>query len=237
MVNGRAWSRGRGAARSGITLLLAAVAAVTFVMRSAPDAQARDIDGLPAELVGSGWAACPAPIDWVVDTSTLTQAQAGREIARLSRVLGIWSSATGLQFHYAGQRGLELSGSTLVSQDGSPVPERTILIAFINDADAPMLDAATYGYASPSLIKASNREIVGAYAVLRADLAREGGRVRGRLLTNLYLHELGHALGVGHVREATAVMNPVVRPISHAFPQDLAVGNLPVVRPCLPATV
>ena len=211
------------------------LAAAWWALGPIPAAQAQSIDGLPPSLAGSGWASCDEPIRWVIDTSQLTQRQAERVTQRVAAALDIWAAATGLHFTHAGQVKLALATPTrtLTPADGTPVATRTILIAFKDPAEAPMLDSRTYGVAGPTLIMRSNLEIVGGYAILRADLARASGRSGARVLDNVILHELGHVLGVGHVPDAQAVMNPVVRPIGHAFPADLAIGSLPIARPCI----
>lgn len=160
-------------------------------------------------LNNSGWAACPAPIPWSADTSGLSKAEAARQLGNLRWALTQWTHASGLEFRYAGETALvyDENSFSLTRADGYVPAERHIYLSFIADGSSRLLGGATVGQGGPSAVIAAERQIVTANAVFRIDHVV---RASTRAVRSLYLHELGHALGLAHLRSPRNVMYPSV---------------------------
>ncbi|MDO8390208.1 MAG: matrixin family metalloprotease [Actinomycetota bacterium] len=181
-------------------------------------------------LNNSGWASCPDPIAWNVDTSGLSKAAAARQLANLRWALAQWNRASGLEFRYAGEAALVYDESTfsLTRADGYVPPERHIYLSFIADGSSRLLGGATVGQGGPSAVIAAAREIVTANAVFRIDHVV---RASTRAVRSLYLHELGHALGLAHLRSSRSVMYPTVTDQVRLGAGDIK-GVRSLTKPC-----
>ena len=104
-----------------------------------PAQEAEDYESFFADedLRGAGWAACPDPVTWSVDTRGFTASVARREVRRLKAAWSQWSVASGVNVKFAGTERLNLDPATngLRPADGSAVPERHVFIAFKTIAD------------------------------------------------------------------------------------------------------
>lgn len=166
--------------------------------------------GADANLNGSGWSACPAPIEWTVDTQGLTSAQADTQIAHLTWAFGQWSQVSGLTFTFAGVEPLTYDDTAfaLSPADGSPAQLHHIYLDFVSTGQSTRLSGSTVGLGSPTQVMASSKEIVAGDAVFRTDHVK---RARTKELRSLYLHELGHVLGLAHASASANVMFPIVK--------------------------
>lgn len=183
-------------------------------------------------LAGSGWTNCSTPITWSVDVRAFTRRQARNAINGVATALGQWAFAAGVALRYIGRVNMQVVPQTnqLVPADGSEPLSRHIYIAFENEGVAPMLVDNVIGYAMPSRVLPSSRQIITGVAVFRAQYVRT---VHDALLkTGLYLHELGHVFGLGHATHPVNVMTPVVHPHSVLGPGDIR-GVRKMTRPCV----
>ena len=180
-------------------------------------------DQLP-ELANSGWSACAAPITWSVDTRGLTEAKASAEIANIQWAFDQWASASGLTFQFSGAAVLTYNDAafTVTPADGSATSSRHIYLAFIADQDSARLGGGTVGLGSPGLVMPDSKEITGGAAVFRTDFVTTAMPTAAK---SLYLHELGHVLGLAHANESANVMYPVVT--DHV---ELGIGDITGVR-------
>jgi hypothetical protein len=175
-------------------------------------------------LANAGWSSCAAPVAWTVDTRGLSEEDAATQIANLQWAFDQWTQASGLAFQFAGAATLAYDDDafTLKPADGSAVESRHIYLAFVADSDSARLGGTTVGLGSPSQVWPSTKEIVTGSAVFRTDHVAAAGELADK---SLYMHELGHVLGLAHASESTNIMYPVVS--DHT---DLGTGDVNGVR-------
>jgi hypothetical protein len=178
---------------------------------------------MPA-LNNAGWSNCASAISWSVDTSGLSADEATTQIANLQWAFDQWTQASGLNFSYAGTEKLAYDDGafTLTPADGSASQTRHIYLAFVADSDSSRLGGGTVGLGSPSQVWPSSKEIVTGSAVFRTDHVEKANAAADK---SLYMHELGHVLGLAHAAETTNIMYPVVS--DHT---DLGAGDVNGVR-------
>lgn len=227
--------------RVGVLVLAAALAVALLAMLTpAPPAVAVPVSPAPADdhtaffpdgtLAGSGWSACPG-ITWTVDARRLPDGIERREIRRLAAAVGQWAEASGLDIRFAGEEPLSYDASRyLLVPRGTP-RERHVYLAFLAPRHAPLLASPVVGLGNPSHVIAETRQIVGGVAVFRSGfVADASGRDPDRL-RNLYLHEFGHVLGLGHARTTANVMYPTIDQRVRLGLGDRS-GARSLVRPC-----
>lgn len=186
------------------------------VLATSPATAAPIIDSIYAstpELANAGWASCRSPITWSMDPTGLSTRQAIREQHRLTKALARWSSGTGLSFIYTGAQQFTYStkDSQLHAADGAPEPQRDLRFAFLPENTSPLLAGNGLGFGSPSVINPSTREILNGKAVFRRDHVRRNSASAPAELMSLYLHEIGHTLGITHAVDPSDLMYPIVR--------------------------
>jgi len=186
-------------------------------------------DNDPA-LDGAGWASCSSAITWDVDLGTLDAAAGQRAIADLQWAFEQWSQASGLTFSFAGPAALTYDDATftLARADGQPNPARHIDIAFVDDSATTRMGGQTVGLGSPAQVVPTTKEIVSGVAIFRTDHAAVAGPDEAR---SLYLHELGHVLGLAHAHDAANVMYPLVSNHVDLGPGDVH-GVQALDKPC-----
>lgn len=163
-----------------------------------------------AQYSGSGWTTCPAPIEWSVDTRGLSPEQASAQVENLGWAFAQWSGASGLSFVYAGVEDLRYDDAafTLDPANGAEAELRHIYLDFVADGESARLSGSTVGLGSPTQVMASTKTIVAGDAVFRADHVSRATTTQAR---SLYLHELGHVLGLAHATARSNIMYPIVR--------------------------
>jgi len=190
---------------------LPAHSSVTTTQPSRADAAdyASIFSGEHADLADSGWATCPAPIEWTVDTRGLTAAEKSAQIANITVAFATWSQASGLTFTYGGEEDVTYDDAdfTVTPADGQAVETRHIYLDFLQATESARLTDGTVGLGSPSQVMPQTKEIVGGEAVFRAAHVRTATT---KELRNLYLHEIGHVLGLAHAQSKLNIMYPIV---------------------------
>ncbi len=144
-----------------------------------------------------------------MDTGSLSSDEAARTIANLQWAFDRWTQASGLTFQFAGTQTFTYDDTyfSLTPAGGAPQPGRHIYLAIVSDADSARMGGGTVGLGSPSQVWPSTKEIVQGTAVFRTDHVRKAGNTEAR---SLFIHELGHVLGLAHATEAANIMYPVV---------------------------
>lgn len=157
---------------------------------------------------GAGWAACSEPVTWSVDVRGFKTKVARSEVQRLREAWAVWSGASGLVFHYVGREQLDFNPATnnLDAAVGPSRRDRHDYIAFKSPQQVSIMTKSTVGMAMPSVVLLPTREIVAGMAVFRRGYVKEQRRIAPRRVVHLYLHEIGHVLGLGHSPSSADVM-------------------------------
>lgn len=180
------------------------------------------------QLIGSGWADCDTPVTWSMDTGRLTSADAKVAVTQMTGDFAKWGEASGLTFQYVGELPVNYDDATLTVTSDSHPSDRHIYVAFLNNADSSLLDSRTVGFASPSKVFVESKEIVEGSVVLSIEYVKKASRLQE---SSLYLHELGHALGLGHGTSEANVMYYIVDTNNELSPGDVE-GIRALVKAC-----
>jgi hypothetical protein len=136
----------------------------------------------------------------------------------LTADLAKWGDASGLQFQYVGEVPVVYDDTNYVVTSDVHPSQRHLYIAFLQDADSTLLDARTVGFASPTKVWQDSKEITEGSVVLSIDYVK---KINARKQSALYLHELGHALGLGHGTSEENVMYYLVDDNNLLSPGDV----------------
>jgi hypothetical protein len=220
-----------------MSFVLAATLVVTGLTLTAPSVQARAdyssfFEGQP-RLSGAGWAACVVPVTWSVDVRWLDPPVARREIRRLKRAWAIWSQASAIPVQFTGRERLEFDPGTngLRRTDWSPHPPRHVYLAFKTARQVPIMTRGVIGLAMPSIVLLPTREIVGGMSIFRRGYVVKERIANPKRVIHLYLHEIGHILGLGHARRDINVMYPSLDTMVGLGPGDRA-GVAAITQEC-----
>lgn len=143
-------------------------------------------------FAGSGWATCSTPISFTTDTSHLPKAVAAKIRPDLTAAFDAWSHGSGYAFVDNGELPAEFNDATSSVTTSSSL-ERNIAVYFVPNARSTMISSEVVGFASPNKVFADTKEIVGGFMVVSADYVRVVDPIHRR---SLFMHELGHALGL-----------------------------------------
>jgi hypothetical protein len=91
-------------------------------------------------------------------------------------------------------------------------------MVFLHDSDSSLLDTRTVGFGEPTKVYPNRKEIIEGAVVLSIDYVKKASRLQR---ATLYLHEVGHALGLGHAESKSSVMFPIVDSNNDLSPADI----------------
>lgn len=135
--------------------------------------------------------------------------------AALAKVLAQVSQATGLQFSYAGTT----TYLPYATNAKTHPTDADIVLAWSTPAAVPYLAGSTMGHGGAAW--ASSGDVVELYdGAAVFDAAQRMSRKRAverRLTRQLYLHEIGHVLGLDHVTDKRQLMYPVMQRSADAY--------------------
>jgi hypothetical protein len=149
---------------------------------------------------------CASQVEVVINDS---QAPAGARKdleAALSRI----SALSGIRFVVVGESD-RIPDKNYHLSPGSPYPP--VLIAWAYESQTDMLNPniSAAAVANPAETDGGLRYVTGSLAInVDHDVLYRPGFGAGMSRGNLYLHELGHVLGLAHVDDESMLMNPTV---------------------------
>lgn len=219
-------------------VLLASGAHAAQSGTAAPTTIGSIFDGSYPELVGSGWSSCSGAVTWSLDPGSAEEVSVRRMEADLAWALTQWTRASGIPFTYLGREDLQLTsnGTQVQPTDGSPPRSRHIYLAFMRSTESASFEHATMGLGAPTSVFPQAREISGANAIFRSDAIVGPNPLSRSFRRNLYLHEIGHALGLAHDELPGSVMSATltgatrmseetisaIRAVTHGCPSSAA---------------
>ncbi|MDO8732918.1 MAG: matrixin family metalloprotease [Actinomycetota bacterium] len=171
-----------------------------------------------AAFAGSGWATCSAPISWTTDTSNLTPKQAAVVRPDLGAAFDAWAKASGLTFADGGELAVSYNDATTTVKPVKDI-SRNIAVYFVPDSKSSIITKNVVGYGSPSRVFAGSKEIVNGYIAVSTDYLVRTNSFDRRLL---FMHELGHALGLADSDDPSNVM---FRYLDTNLPVDRQIGS------------
>lgn len=221
-----------------VTVTAVPVPAVVAAARPAPVDRVDDYRPYFADgpLASSGWRRCPEPVTWTVDVDALPPRLARAQVRLLRWAVAQWSSAARLPVAFAGREDLTVDADRqqVVPASGASSRLRHVYVAVVPARSTPLLDAPVAGRGSPTLVIAEDRTIVGGQVLVSADYVRAVASRDQSALATVYLHELGHAFGLGHADGRRNVMHSQVSTLGRLGPGD-RVGVAAVTGPCRPS--
>jgi len=170
-------------------------------------------------LLDSGWAKCDVPITWSMDTSRLTPSQARIAKNQMTADFAKWGKASGLTFQYAGEVPIQYNDSNYQVTSTVHPSGRHIYIGFLPDSASSLLDKRTVGFSMPTKVLPGAKEITEGTIIFEIDYVVKANRFHQ---STLYLHEMGHALGLGHGTEKQDTMYYIVDTNNELSPADIA---------------
>lgn len=178
-------------------------------------------------MVGSGWSSCGV-VTWSADTRGLSRTQATAQVTALTRAFAQWGRASGLTFQRVDAIPVVYDDATyrtapVKSEDARA---RHIYVGFVTDAASKTITRTNPGFAGPGAVSTSSQVIDSGYAFFSIDYLKslKGSTAKAKA-QNLYLHEIGHALGLGHASLTDNVMHPIVN-----TQKSLGAGDVTGVR-------
>lgn len=169
----------------------------------APRGRARswtDMSGVRAR-----WDGC-RPVTWRVNTAGMPS----RGVPEVRRALGMLRAATGFRFQYVGTTSA-LPWNRLGRVLWGPAD---LTVAWSAARSVPGLRGGTVGVGGGRWQREGSGPAIyvqgGAVLERRMPAHVRRGFVAGPSTGTLLLHELGHALGLGHVKDVTQVMHPTL---------------------------
>ena len=220
--------RGKPAWQLATVVVSAGFLSVIGVVAYAEGQVASIFVGADPALINSGWADCDTPITWSMDTSRVAPADKAIAEQQLTGDLTKWGAASGLSFQYVGEVPIVYDDTNFVVTSDVHPSARHLYIAFLKDAESTLLDTRTVGFASPTKVWKDSKEITEGSVVLSIDYVKKINKAKQ---SALYLHELGHALGLGHGTSKDNVMYYLVDNNNVLSPGDIE-GIRNLVKAC-----
>lgn len=184
--------------------------------------------GSQPDLINSGWADCETPITWSMDTSRVSAADRRTAQAQMARDFAKWGAVSGLDFEYVGEVPVIYDDTNFVVTSDVHPSDRHVYIAFLPDAQSSLLDTRTVGFASPTKVWKDSRQITEGSVVMSIEYVK---RASAQQRSAVYLHELGHVLGLGHGTNEENVMYYLVDDNNTLSPGDIE-GIRALIKAC-----
>ncbi len=231
--------RAFGAIRTSIAVVLSALVFTGPAQAATEPVVNQDSSSFFAEsypdLVGSGWSNCPTGITWSLDEGAVSDRIAKAEQVRLDKAFRAWSLQTGITFTFSGfdQRNYDPKTHQLRAENAPATSQgsRHIAVAFLSSSDSPLLTSRTLGFGMPSVVYPGAREIAEGVLVIKSENLKASSTFSPQQRKSLYLHEIGHILGLAHSNDKSSIMFPIITGTVDLHQAD--VSNVrSFLRPC-----
>lgn len=220
--------KGKPAWQLATVVVSAAFLSIIGVVAYAESQVASIFIGSSPDLINSGWADCDTPVTWSMDTSRISAADAKIAKAQFQKDFAKWGDVSGLTFQYVGDVPVIYDDSTYVVTSELHPSERHVYIAFLNQSESSLLDQRTVGFASPTKVWKDSKQIVEGSMVLSIEYVKKASAEKR---SAVYLHELGHVLGLGHGTSPENVMYYLVDDNNTLSPGDIE-GIRNIIKAC-----
>jgi hypothetical protein len=177
---------------------------------------------------GAGWASCPDPITVTVDTRALEPAQRDKARAAMTAAIMMWNRAKVTTFEYGGELPMQFDVTTgMATPADGQARSRHIYFTLVK-ASASQVETGIVGLATPLRVEPSTKAIIEGSAAFQAQYVNRQSRAK---LRELFAHEIGHVLGLGHSTSKKDIMYAVLQGNTDLGAGDRA-GGWALLKPC-----
>ncbi|HAN72202.1 MAG TPA: hypothetical protein DCQ36_11540 [Actinobacteria bacterium] len=220
--------KGKPAWQLATVVVSAVFLSIVGVVAYAESQVASIFAGAAPDLINSGWADCDTPITWSIDTSRVSAADARMARNQFTQDFAKWGTVSGLDFQFVGEVPVIYDDTNFVVTSEVHPSERHVYIAFLPQKDSSLLDQRTVGFASPTKVWKDSKQIVEGSVVLSIEYVKKAS---AQERSAVYLHELGHVLGLGHGTNPQNVMYYLVDDNNTLSPGDIE-GIRSLIKAC-----